>query len=704
MKFELLRIYARNHLIGAVYIFAFLSVLLALRCYFYGVPQKNTELQLLSVLSFLGIFGFFKLQSVYRAILAKGTKYAHAIVQIMAVKPIFWGSILALAFWPLQTDFLYDHLLGYAFVACALVLNVSVGAVFLPLFIWDLLVFTGFVSVVVFMNYGVQETAYLGMAVFVFALSTFLIGLRLNRSSQQLLRKSAEFNKAARAAARANKAKSDFLAVMSHEIRTPMNGVLGMVDFLKETELTQEQREAVDTILGCSDALLNTLNDILDISKIEAGKFSINNEAYYLHDLVNRISRLVQINLQNKDVEYKCEISPDVPKFIIGDEKRIQQVIINFMNNAMKFTSEGHVGLYVSCHKKNDIPTLLFEVHDTGIGISHKNQQKLFKQFAQADSTIATQYGGTGLGLFISNKLVSLMEGQVGVESEEGKGSVFWFELPCNAVENQEEMEQQAARSYEDEKIPAQNILLADDNELNQMIVKRMLENRGHNISVARNGEEAVMMVRQNPYDMILMDINMPFVDGIEATRQIKKMGSGRDKIPVIALTASTKNEVIHDCLHAGMVDYLLKPIEKAKLFEAVYHFSADKSQDPRSGHVVSAEDVVYTKARNEKFEVLVEEFGEDYAIDLARQFIGAITEKLQYMDECIESGDHDAVYNVAHDLSGMTGNVGLDDSLEFSRRLERKAMNKEGDYDTLKAELDQSFAKEKKFFDEYFQ
>ena len=701
MKLELLKIYARNHLTSVLYLMALLVTIVALRVYFYGVTEENENYIALFFCATTVIICFLKQQAVYKQILKQKIWRTRPVIQVAFTKLGFLIPLLLMAFWPLHTAYLYDHLLGYAFVACALALNVSLGAVFLPLFLWDVAIYLIFSGLIVYINYDVQETPYVGTSLFVCAFFSIVIGFRINRSAFELVKKTGQLNRAAKAAAKANKAKSDFLAVMSHEIRTPMNGILGMVDILQETKLNAEQDNAVKTILGCSDSLLNTLNDILDISKIEAGKFAIHNTPYDLHKLIDRAGRLVEKGLSNKGVGLKTTISDDVPQFVIGDEQRIQQIVLNLLNNAAKFTSHGHVGLYVS-HKDNDgVPTLLFEIHDTGIGISAENQKKLFKQFSQTDSSISASYGGTGLGLFISHKLVTLMEGRIGVDSQVDQGSVFWFELPCNLADRDQVEQDKASMIKQHDDLAVQKILLADDNELNRMIVQKMLQNRGHTVNLAQNGEEAIFMAQQQHYDIILMDINMPFVDGIEATKGIKKLSKSRAAIPVIALTASTKQEIIQECLKVGMVDYLLKPIEKEKLFDAIYHFGK-KSDDLGAREAVQKTDLAYTKARNEKFETLVEEFGEEYAIDLCRQFIDAIEEKLLEIDTYISANDYDAIYRVAHDLSGMVGNIGLEESLERARKLEMASSKKTGDFPVLKKELSDCFCLEKQWLNSY--
>ena len=262
-------------------------------------------------------------------------------------------------------------------------------------------------------------------------------------------------------------------------------------------------------------------------------------------------------------------------------------------------------------------------------------------------------------------------------------------------------IQDKASMIKQHDDLAVQKILLADDNELNRMIVQKMLQNRGHTVNLAQNGEEAIFMAQQQHYDIILMDINMPFVDGIEATKGIKKLSKSRAAIPVIALTASTKQEIIQECLKVGMVDYLLKPIEKEKLFDAIYHFGK-KSDDLGAREAVQKTDLAYTKARNEKFETLVEEFGEEYAIDLCRQFIDAIEEKLLEIDTYISANDYDAIYRVAHDLSGMVGNIGLEESLERARKLEMASSKKTGDFPVLKKELSDCFCLEKQWLNSY--
>lgn len=367
---------------------------------------------------------------------------------------------------------------------------------------------------------------------------------------------------------KATQAKSEFLANMSHEIRTPINGVIGMASLLLDTNLSNEQREYSDSIRRSADTLLTLVNDILDFSKIEAGKVTFEAIDFDLEQVVDDIERTLSFNVRSKGLRLARSLAKDLPRSINGDPTRVRQVLLNLVGNAIKFTREGHVVIEISLVSRSQSGVVLkFAVVDSGIGISPEGLKRMFQTFSQVDSSTTRKFGGTGLGLSISKHLVEMMKGEIGVESEEGKGSTFWFKIPFGL--GAEIVQQKTAPVALEPSGTRMRILVAEDNSVNQVIAVKMLEKMGHTAVAVANGLEAVEALRTGPYDMILMDCQMPEMDGYEATRVIRQERLGGD-IPIIALTANAMAGDREKCLDAGMSDYLAKPMKPHELADAI--------------------------------------------------------------------------------------------------------------------------------------
>ncbi|MFN8526858.1 MAG: GAF domain-containing protein [Chloroflexota bacterium] len=370
----------------------------------------------------------------------------------------------------------------------------------------------------------------------------------------------------ARAATAADQAKSDFLATMSHEIRTPLNGVIGMVDLLLDTRLTAAQREYADTIRGSSEALLAVINNILDLSKIEAGMLQLEHTDLDPRWILREVFTLLRIEAGRKQIALTSSVEPSVPDQTVGDPTRLRQVLLNLVGNAIKFTDQGSVHVRMSAVPSPDgRVTLRAEVSDSGIGIAPDAQQRLFDPFVQEDSSTTRRFGGSGLGLTICRRIVTLMGGTIGVESAPGTGSTFWFTVQLAIPDASEQPPEPAiTRSTAASRGgPRAMLLLVEDNLVNQQVASRMLSRLGYQVEIANNGREAVSAASAKRYDAILMDCQMPEMDGFEATTRIRahETESRSPRVPIIAMTAAALNGNEDRCLEVGMDDFMVKPV-----------------------------------------------------------------------------------------------------------------------------------------------
>ncbi|WP_181308465.1 PAS domain S-box protein [Rufibacter sp. XAAS-G3-1] len=479
--------------------------------------------------------------------------------------------------------------------------------------------------------------------------------------------------------------KNQFLANMSHELRTPMNGIIGMIDVLHHTAADAEQIDYIDTLRKSSDALLDILNDILDLSKIQAGKLQLNLSGIDLHYSLEKIHSLFANRAAQKDLTFTYAISEDTPQYIVTDETRLLQVLSNLTSNAIKFTNEGTVRVEVSrVGGEKQAHRLMFRIKDSGIGICEEDIQLLFTNFTQLDNSSSKTFGGTGLGLAISKQLAELLGGEIGVESEPGKGSTFWFTILCQEAENVQQIHDQLQLSKELEEIalfdPEPILLLVDDNQINQKVALKLLERMGCYADVASNGYEAIEKATQKRYDLIFMDIQMPEMDGVTATQELKKLlGSGCP--PIIAMTAYSMKDDAEKFINEGLDDYISKPVKASDLNDRILKWyghgvtpEATVTENPAvPAQPQTSGDLTLNMGIVDQLKSLG---GDDFALQLYVEFEEETSELLEEAKKEVVAQHYKEILGTLHQIKGTASTLGLDGVSTLAKEMEHDIIN----------------------------
>jgi signal transduction histidine kinase/CheY-like chemotaxis protein len=517
--------------------------------------------------------------------------------------------------------------------------------------------------------------------------TTYIRHQQLQLNAHEMVMLNETIHRLNREIERATQAKSEFLATMSHEIRTPLNAILGTADLLAETELDSEQKRYVEVFQRAGGTLLALINDILDLSKVEAGHLELEQADFDVSEVVSRVLDLARARAASKGLQIGSSLAPGLPRTFVGDALRLRQILLNLLGNAMKFTADGTVDIEVQQDPENSDPgALLFRVKDTGIGIPPEKLGSIFENFTQADSSTTRKYGGTGLGLAISKRIVELMGGKIWVESTVGVGSRFLFTARFAVSERQSVASAADSRipgsSQVAAEIPPIHILLADDSEDNRFLIAEYLKRSPCSLDVAENGEIALGMMKSRHYDLVLMDAHMPVMDGFEATRGMREWERGRNMppMPILALTADAFKEAKGQSAAAGFTAHLTKPIAKRTLTEAIGRYALLCDRPAAAPAKV--------QSGSKKPVTMDTSVLEPSIVGLAPRYLVNVEKELNKLQAAQTAQDYPSLQRIGHNLNGTGGSFGFPRITELGARIEHAV--KDRAFDDIRPAIDE--------------
>ncbi len=523
---------------------------------------------------------------------------------------------------------------------------------------------------------------------------------------QRILQRTEELESALSLANEGNRAQTEFIAMMSHEVRTPLNGIIGFSELLKTYDFDKDIKDIVYMLHDSSQDLLSLLNEVLDFSKLEANKVELEMRPFDLEQFMQSIMETFRPLADKNDLTLKLELNQQTGRHYLGDSMRLRQVLNNLINNAIKFTPQGQVTVVVDSEAIGSEVILSFHVIDTGIGIDNDALESLFSPFTQADSSITRQYGGTGLGLAICKQLVELMQGSFGVDSGREVGSDFWFKIPVNTVNVLKEDELKTTPLLANSHAVSARILVAEDNPVNQLIVKSLLGTFGHECDVVNNGQEAVDKAFEHQYDVIFMDYHMPGMDGIAATKMIREqVEEGLNKTtPIIALTADTQPQVSKTFRRAGANDVLIKPFTRINLAQLLAKWLPIEIAVSESTETGVSETLPHDEGKTLLDTTVLDDIlamSVDGSTDIVRQvitiYLQTCPKLMQKMHQAFDEGDHTALFKDAHALKSSSANVGAVSMAELAKEIESDSrLGQLNKTDVLLANMEQYYVETK--------